>query len=460
VLVLCLPNHLLGGAAIEVMSDEPKHVVLVVLDSLRPDHMSCYGYHRNTTPFLLSILRTQGLIFEHAFSAASWTLPAVTSILTGVLPSIHQRYSPFQRNWAREVKPISTILAHQGFHCEMISANTLFVNQKFGFAEGFHDTHVVRSFLDLSKIRKLARAFRSGFGKTLHQGGPDVLDQFKESFRSHDRDASFFYLHFNDTHSGYSVPRDVIDEVNDEAQNLIDLLRIGSDRRKRANGIARYDGAILFSDRLLQNLIEFLQDIHLWNDTLLILTSDHGEAFGEYEGFWGHGEHLFLPLLHVPLILLGGRIFPEAKRIHSLAHTIDIVPSVLDLLDIDCHLDFDPRVRGISQFRQDKVVSDSPRRIFSEHWQASLDGGPGIWQRSGIDGKYQMIQVSNNRPTLYEMANYSYNPRDLSCQVPEIEAGQLFSDLAYISSEEYKLTTEEVADPVIVKRLQDLGYLE
>ncbi len=434
-------------------NQKPKHIILVVLDSMRADHMSCYGYDKNTTPFLSSMLKTQGVLFANAYSASSWTLPSVSSLLTGTLPSCHHRVDPVRGPWDTRVPPIPALLQAFGFYSELISANGFFVTKKYGFDKGFHRFTYVPSFSDLSKARRLWRAIRTGF-QGLDQGGPGVVRTFQQRIVSQNLPPSFFCLHFNDTHSNFNVPRSFIENANQRKLSWRELLRAQPLEQKRKTAIARYDGAILFSDYLLGNLVRFLMEKNLWEDTLLVVTSDHGEMLGENGDQWGHGAGLCESLLRVPLILLCPQLFPKPNRISQVVQTVDIVPTVGDILDTDFLSAVDQRLKGVSLLKVSSQPAMFSKRIaFSEVWRRN-DG----WLRSAIDGRCQVIWEGKHDPEIIDLVADPFNRSNTAGRVSDEQVRHLISEIAHLAELENGFALEELDEQEIMKRLRDLGY--
>jgi len=422
--------------------------------------MSCYGYEKDTTPNLSQLLETQGVIFENAFSAASWTLPSAASILTGVLPSRHSRFRSLRGPWPNKVKQVASLLSSFGIYTEAITANNYFVTEKYGFAEGFNKFTSVLTFMDYPRLQRILHVIKTWYRDGMHQGGPEVVKLFQESVPSHSHQGAFYYLHFNDTHGSFNVPRSFIEKVNNRRVGLPELLRLQGDQEKREAAICRYDGAILFADQLLTELIDFLRSIDLWNDTVLILTADHGEAFGEYKDFRGHGTHLCKSLIHIPLILLGPRILPEARRVSQVVQTIDIVPTILELCGLGWYPPSEPGLWGISLI--ETLQNPSPvghRLAFSEEWGAGPGSDqPDRWLRSVTDGQYQVIWEPGCEPEVYDLSSGNIGLSNLWNESASKKVRFLLSELVRLGRVGEGTGTEDVEETEILRRLRDLGY--
>ncbi|MBN1221941.1 MAG: sulfatase, partial [Candidatus Aminicenantes bacterium] len=282
------------------IGDSDCNVLLILIDALRPDHLPCYGYEKNTAPFI-SRLAEKGIVFENAISQSSWTKASVASLFTSLYPHNHTA-----KKW-RDVLPleVSTLaeeLKAHGFVTYAVQTNT-FIQARHNFDQGF-DEYIESAYPECTADR--------------------VADLSIEFFKKiKERPEKFFaYLHFMDTHFPYDAPKTYReyfvdkDYVGDPDLSKVTLkdLRSGImnlSERNKDHIRALYDAEIRFVDDQVQKIIDSLKLLKLGDNTIIIITSDHGEEFWEHGGF-EHGHSMYNELLRVPLI-----IYNPKYKIHN-----------------------------------------------------------------------------------------------------------------------------------------------
>jgi arylsulfatase A-like enzyme len=313
----------------------PVNVVLIGVDTLRPDHMSCYGYDRNTTPNVDRIAR-KGILFEDVIAPSPWTLPSFASVFTSLYPSQHGAVNA-KTPLGDGFPTLAELLKAEGYATGAI-INAPYLKKKYEMDRGF-DVYGMRP-----------PEGRSADGTTR-----DALDWI-----SGIADQPFFiFIHYFDPHLPYAPPAPYDTVFNPDYQGRIQkpynprrLPSYRPDNFKPMKAIppedwnqikSLYDGEVAFTDDAIGELIEGLRDLRLHNETLIIFISDHGEEFFDHEGF-EHGHTLYDELIRVPMIFsLPGRL-PEQERIGRQVRLIDVAPTVLDLLGLESH----PGFEGVS----------------------------------------------------------------------------------------------------------------
>ena len=303
----------------------PTNVLLVVVDTLRADHTSAYGYERETTPFLEELVaRDDVFVFANAKSPAPWTKPSVTSVMTGLLPSGHQA--------DKHTEPM---------HGDFFTLGEAFAALDFDTA-GVQSNKLVADF----------QGYDQGFARwnqdhlSRHDESVGVgINAVTRSYLEELGDAPFFlYVHHYEPHfqymesgerwySGYNGPL-TGNESMDQLVGATNVLR----EEERLFLESRYDADILYQDVLLRELFADLERTGHADDTLVVITSDHGEEFLEH-GDVSHQYKLYEELLHVPLIVVDprGADSPlaafEADELARPVSTIDVGATLFDLLD-------------------------------------------------------------------------------------------------------------------------------
>lgn len=321
-------------------SNKP-NILFLMLDTLRADHLSGYGYERNTSP-VLDTFANENLKAAFAMTAAPWTPASVASMLTGLYPSSHQMMPPNNRDLAlqgsaRLSKDLDTLpekLKRIGYSTAGVSPNP-WINKPFGYAQGFDQFH----FIDREPANKIT------------ESGREIIEAWEKEKNT----APFFlYLHFLDPHDPYTPPGDYADKFtgkltkspftyDDEMQRQINL----------------YDAEISFLDNELGKFFEYLKQKKLYEDLFIVIVSDHGEQFMEH-GDKRHGFKLFNEEVHIPLILKTGRKADQGRVITETVSTVDILPTLLERLGIPKPAE----LPGVSLFDQDALKAR--RGVLSE----------------------------------------------------------------------------------------------
>ena len=323
------------------------NVLVIVPDTLRADHLSAYGYIRPTSPNIDRLAR-QGVLFDQAFATSSWTAPSHASLLTGLYPSQHgvEWYRPDALIEARS-PTLAGALRDRGYRTAAFSANLFWFTRAHGFGGGFiRFEDYFRSVGDA--------AYRPIYGRIIERlvlrrlGFEDIPGRRRAADINHsflswlDRDPGtpfFAFLNYMDTHDPYLPPapyRQRFSEVVSPGGILNDRIGRGtlSTSEQLQSEIDAYDGAIAYVDAQVGLLVEQLRRRGLADSTLLVITSDHGESFGE-RGLFLHANGLWPEELHVPLILVGPRRVPTGVRVARPVSNAAVPASVLDLVGED-----------------------------------------------------------------------------------------------------------------------------
>ena len=400
-----------------------KNIILISIDALRADHLGVYGYHRDTSPSI-DRLAQESIVFEQAFSASSYTLASHTSLFTGLYPKTHKvsiKYTKEGKNVISykktsldaKYKTLAEYLSSMGYHTiwSVIRDNPQ-LNMKGSEARGFQtklpeieELSEFFKWVDRNPNKKFFSFFHSEylhdpyysksydripvFATSNYKGSipgteRETLKKFKEITGLKESDIFRFPNHSKFNRFWWSF---VNLEDSKDIQRLKDL----------------YDDCILFVDRVISRLISYLKEKNLYKNTIIILVSDHGEAFGEH----GHFRHMALhrEILQVPLILY----IPDfgSKRIKSQVSLIDVYPTILDLIGQDAPHQMDgksvlPLIRGTSRKIHDYIFGS----FFNE--------------TSVSDGKWKLIRTKKGIRELYHIVKDPYEKREVSEKYPNI----------------------------------------
>ncbi len=297
-------------------SPEKPNVIFIVVDTLRADHLGCYGYPRPTSP-TIDRLAKEGVLFEKAISQSSWTWPATATLLTGLYPYTHGVTKAEQCYLAQRLPCAGEIFQGEGFRTKGVSANPLICEAQ-NFDQGFEE---------------LVEIF--------HEPAEVVNEHAIPYLRAQGDERFFLYLHYMDPHYPYAPPEEDLRHFREgrdgekdnkiykaiaEAKNQVVLQKFAGEVQYLTD---LYDGEIRHFDNHLEKLLNVLTETGLSEKTILVITSDHGEELFEH-GRVGHARTLYTEVIHVPLILHAPFLFP-AKRIDGLVETIDVLPTLLQL---------------------------------------------------------------------------------------------------------------------------------
>jgi len=299
------------------------NLIIICIDSLRADHLGCYGYSRNTSPNIDSLAK-EGILFENAYSNSSFTRESVSVILSGLLPSSSGSMGWFAKPESG-AKGIGEIFNNAGYRTAFLSAsNTLRFKP---FTKGFE------------VISHHSEVKLSGNGPNLSARAADFITKNKDG-------KFMMYLHYLDPHGPYEPPDDFIKRFTQEiypqpvgiytyvrpnCQKLIDE-GFGPGDPRFEDIVVRYDAEIAHTDYSIGILLDKLKELDILDNTFIVITADHGEEFLEHN-FVEHAWTLYNESTHIPLIFWGNPIL-QPRRITQRVSSVYITPTILSMLRI------------------------------------------------------------------------------------------------------------------------------
>jgi arylsulfatase A-like enzyme len=321
------------------------NVLLIVLDTVRAGSMSLYGHSRPTTP-RIDQFASSGVVFDRAFSTAPWTLPSMASLFTGRFPR------DTSADWwepLNDAHPtLAEVLGREGYATAGFVGNMVFGNEEFGLARGFSHWEV---FLKSPGQFLLSSSLGRYFGCWMSQGsGCDlrplvgyyealgrkpaerINGDFLAWLGSRDSRRPFFaFLNYFDAHHPY-LPAPPFDTMFGPAKPRRNPGKLRDDFTREEAGaeLDAYEGEIASLDQEVGRLFDQLSERRLLENTLVIVTSDHGESFLEH-GVMHHGNSLYAPQLHVPLVMSWPSRLPAGMRVREPATLRDIPATILEL---------------------------------------------------------------------------------------------------------------------------------
>ena len=322
-------------------------ILLISIDTLRPDFLTCYNPEAGAQTGSMDALAAQGILFENAYAAAPWTKPSVTSFMTGLPPVVHGVIN-HQIRQPDSLVTLAEVLSSFGFRTVGIGKNT-FLTDKLNYQQGFQtydffpkgDRDTGFGFGVKLYYKKISPRLFS-----LHANTEQLLDHAIDWIRKNGQDPFFMWLHTHDPHfpltppakylTGKTPPERIKDSYPQLVQDMPSILKL-TEPEEQDWVRELYRAEIRYVDDNLGRLWQILKDQDLYDETLIILTSDHGEELWEHDQF-GHGHTLYNELIHVPLIIKppGSVRSPEPLRISDKVSLLSLFPTILEMCNIPC----------------------------------------------------------------------------------------------------------------------------
>ena len=314
----------------EISVKPAKNVVIVLEDTLRADKLEAFNPKTRVRTPVLKALAKEGIVFSSAQAPENWTKPSVASVLTSLFPLTHGTKT-HEAKLPSKALMLSEHLKAQGFATGSFIANG-YVSNKFGFDQGWdYYTNYIRE----SKSTEASNVYREAgnwIEKHLEKKGKDApFFAYVHTIDPHvpyDPPASFLEMYDKGPYTGQVEPRQTANLLEKAKRNPPQVTFNARDK-KRLAGL--HDGEISYQDAEMGKFIERLKGLGVWKDTVFVFTSDHGEEFNEH-GSWGHGHSVYQELLNVPLFVHYPAALPKGKRIEKTVSTLDIAPTVLEVL--------------------------------------------------------------------------------------------------------------------------------
>jgi len=456
------PLAYFGFSHVHAARRQPWNLVLISIDTLRADHLSAYGYERPTSP-ALERLATRGVVFENAYANAPKTAPSHMTLLTGLLPEAHGIHNLEEGESSAPpaaIPTLASILHAHGYRTAALTAGGELVPE-LGFDRG-QDTFEVCD------------------------GAPHIFSRAEEKLVEFGKDPFCLFVHTYAVHDPYSPAEPYNTLWTDPAyrgripENADALMRAAGDdwtakhdafwkrvdpssSADLAELEALYDGSVRMVDDLLGHLLAKLEAMHKLDRTLVVIVGDHGEEFREHGGFLH--ETLYQEVLHVPFVILPpddgwmGRLSRlRGTRASGVVSLVDVLPTVLDVLDIEAPVNLQGRsvlrVASGSDMADRTVLSAWPR----SELRAARHGEWKLVRQGAIEGR-------SEHEELFDLAADPRETEDVSARRPAIRDA-LRRELDAASSESRALLARSGAKgPAIEMRdsvrhqLESLGYI-
>jgi arylsulfatase A-like enzyme len=433
------------------------NLILVSLDTLGANHLPSFGYPRATAPFLDGELSERGTMFANCFTAAPTTGPSHMTAFTSLQPSVHGLTGNlvFKRIMPATLT-LAGLLRQAGFETGAVTEDGP-LGAMHGFARGFNSYSENRD--------------TEGKG---HLGFVDrTLDDGRRWLARHGDSRFFLFLHTFQVHTPYQPP-------DGYGRYFPDLLP-GEDRVPPVFRPTLYDREIRYLDDQLRAFFDDLEEMGIWRNTLLVIMSDHGEAFLEH-GFLFHGGVLHDEVLRVPLLVVGPGI-AAGRRIETAVSLLDLTPTILDWLGLPAPDGMMGRNVAAAARGPDSVETSSDRAIFSETWtplmtRMTADGikserrehpayavrkdGRKLIRRGPADARrywyYDLRRDPDERDDLYVRDPEA--AADLRALLEAYEASMVEMREVRAAADGLSDLPAEPIDPERLEKLRALGYIE
>lgn len=472
------------------------NVLLVVIETTRADHLGCYGYERQTTPSIDEWIAGQGALFENAIVQAPFSGPSKASIATGRYPHSHGVRDHPQLLPYSELT-IAEAFKAQGYVTAGIGAGA-WEDPQYGYHQGNDSFHSVTASYD----RRRFWPFVTTFGLSLNTLAPWYTDPEERikvvgaeravdmahdwMLGKHDEGKPFFmHLEFNEPHAIYEPPppfdtcfgptdkgqafmRELMDRAIGTGVSRYEYDSLGREPEVLAQTVALYDGEIAYVDHELGRLFDAMSSSGYIETTIIVVTADHGENFGEHDVYFCH-TLLYDTAVKVPLLLRYPREIPPGTRVSTPVESIDIFPTLLVLagvstkgLPLDGESLMGPVRTGIGKpyvFTESRFYHPSFTRY--EHYRLSVPGAEGKW-RSVRNDNLKLIRI----PTLAGVEWELYDLADDPGEKVNLTGGHPMEEVLRDALERWIAEGEAPAAPVTIddeetrERLRSLGYID
>jgi arylsulfatase A-like enzyme len=483
--LLLLTSYILGRpapATVEAASPIPAstqrpNILLIVMDTVHADHLAVYGYERDTTPNLRDLAH-DSMVYSNAISASDITLTSHASLFTGMYPSWHGAYcdpqnAMYGRALSNRYPTIAELLHSNGYRTTGVAAN-LYLRADFGLERGFDRFRIPRPvpLLASENAYMLRRSLRRGltlFFDTaqfdrLYALGEDINTELFAELAALPKSGApaFTFINYMDAHFPYVPPapfdnrypgrRSGMTQDDLEAEQKVLVSENGAAPGYRPHCVSQYDGGIAYVDRQVGDVVAWLKHRGAYDNTMIVVTSDHGEAFGERHRV-GHANSPYQNLLHVALIVKYPHQAHRGTEQRPVSLT-DVAPTILQAAGI-----------ASPQTMQGRSLTDDANRdIYSETFPCPVAHSPdcpnGCTARAILSWPYKFITTSNGHRELFDLSGDPAEKRNLYIRQAE-QAAQLSDRLSlWMKSMPQQSHETHTLSPEDLRRLKSLGYVQ
>jgi len=428
---------------------EKTNLLVITVDTLRADHLGCYGYYRDTSPNI-DALAAEGTLFARVYSQVSATIPSHASIMTSVYP---WRLKVFNNQMAFRggALTLAEVLQKQGYSTGAVIGNGALAS-RYGLSQGFN-------FYDDAMPEKEPN--RAHYQKTPEQTTNSAISWVKEQKNNHR--PFFLWINYMDPHGPYTPtpPYNImfkpVDRGHKIAKSAINLERYHIPLYQQLEGqndvdyyISQYDGEIRMTDKWIGILIQGLKDLGFFENTIVVVLSDHGESLGEHGWYFCHGNLASQEQIRIPLIMRYPKLIPKNNRIAQPVESIDIMPTVLDLLGL-------PKPENANGKTLLPIMKKEKAHMVTIYSTSALLDGKKI-TTAVIKEEWKITRSEDGAEELFNLAQDPKEDENLMGKYPVVE-----SKLRLLLDGEFAgihfVQKNQEMDPEKTKRLKSLGYI-
>ena len=428
----------------------PPNIILISIDTTRRDHLSVYGYHLDTTP-RLSGLFEEGAKIDMAYSPSATTGPSHTTMLTGAYPIAH-RVIKNGLTLGDDVLTLPELLNANGYQtAAVISAFVL--DGKFGLSQGFDLYHDDLPISESTHIQALweNQLVSEGFDRRSDYTSSHAIKWLREA---RDPDRPFFmFVHYFAPHYPYVPPPEFAERFVPE----------GTLEKSYPAEVGLYDAEIAFTDAEIGRLIDVLDGLGLKDDTIVVVTADHGEGLMQHDWMF-HGVHIYEEAVRVPLIFRFPKQIPSRQEISGPVELTDLAPTLLDLIGMDVS-EGAYHGRSLAAALRGQSDLDEQRPVFLHRRPFQGDFRGSYWAEGEVFGvrEGQWKYLEGKEEKLRQLFDLDQDPKEKENLIEE------FPDIAKKLArkiEQWKLAHQS-AEGVInqmtdedIEKLRALGYIQ
>ncbi|MFC1668731.1 sulfatase [Chlamydiota bacterium] len=484
------------------MKSKP-NIILLILDTARAQNFSCYGYSKETS-INIDRISQEGILFENAISSSPWTLPAHASIFTGMYPSIHgcnETHTFLPKN----VLTLPVFLKTLGYKTYGVSSNS-WISNDFGFENGFdvfirvwqllqHETNLAHpSYRGVNKYKRAIGLLNQGnittniingiygkyFSRKYDYGAKRINRILARLIRNDFRQNQPFFLFVNylEPHLKYKPPDPFIRQFLPKGISKRAALTVNQDAWRYMGGEismslldfeilkALYDAEIAYLDFRIGEVYRLLKESKLLDNTVLIITSDHGENLGEYN-LMDHQYSLYDTLLKIPLILKLPGVQMRGERVTHVVESMDIFSTIINVLEIDKKY-MTSKIPGKNLFEKEvnrTVLSEylAPHPDISTISKLYPNSKFSLYDKNLIalrTNEWKIIVSSSGETKLFNIHTDSHEKKDLSSTFPEVCKRLEKKVLEWKKNNWLRDNSKETLNisPETKKQLEALGY--
>ena len=423
---------------------EGPNVVLITIDTLRADHLGAYGYKRDTSPNI-DKLAQDGVLFENAISQASWTLPSMISMFSSKYPS-EVGATGLTSNLKGKTLTLSEYMK-DNFYNTIGVISQIMVSKKYGFSQGFN-------------------TFNQDHMSEVNEISSDVVTQRALEYIYKNKDEKFFlWIHYFDPHHNYKNYSEYLysDGYSGTLPNDLDvkvLNKIKSSLNENDITFIKdvYDEEISYTDKYIGVLIDSLDELGLMDNTIIVLTSDHGEEFME-RGRFGHGNTLYRELIHVPLIIYNPLdTSKRGKRVNDHIEIRNISKTITELSGLDGNL-----FEGVNLL-DNKHLNPNHIIISETYRYEDIENEKRLKRKAVIYNNWKLINNFDKQTSeLYRIDGDTNEIKNLFTESGEeinIQKEKLQAILSVIYEKDVEESGKTELNTEDIKQLKALGYLQ